>query len=65
MEKYKFEIDETNTPLSKLTSEISKQENELKLLETEYKNVVLEQGKNYSEAKISWCSGGVHHAPSG
>lgn len=41
----------TNTPLEKLTSEISKQENELKILEIEYKNVVLGQGKNSSEAK--------------
>ena len=39
------------SPLEKLTAKISEQENELKSLQTEYKNVVLEQGKNSTEAK--------------
>ena len=39
------------TPLEKLTSKISEQEDELKALQIQYKNVVLEQGKNSCEAK--------------
>ncbi len=45
------EMTKSQSPLEKLTAKISEQENELKLLQTEYKNVVLEQSKNSTEAK--------------
>ena len=45
------EMTKSQSPLEKLTTKISEQENELKSLQTEYKNVVLEQGKNFTEAK--------------
>ena len=45
------EMTKSQSPLEKLTTKISEQENELKSLQTEYKNVVLEQGKNSTEAK--------------
>ena len=39
------------TPLNKLTNEISEQGEKLNALQTQYKNVVLTQGKNSTEAK--------------
>lgn len=45
------EMTKCGSPLEKLTAKISEQENELKSLQTEYKNVVLEQSKNSTEAK--------------
>lgn len=45
------EMTKCGSPLEKLTAKISEQEDELRSLQTEYKNVVLEQGKNSTEAK--------------
>lgn len=51
MEEYNSRLDESKTPLNKLNSELEEQGAKLKFLQTEYKNVVLDQGKNSTEAK--------------
>lgn len=45
------QLEKSKAPLDKLNSELSEQVSKLKSLQTAYKNVVLEQGKNSSEAK--------------
>ncbi len=45
------EMEKSQTPLDKLNQELLEQGEKLRLLQTEYKNVVLEQGKNSTEAK--------------
>ena len=45
------EMEKSKTPLDKLNSKLSEQGEKLKSLQTQYKNVVLEQGKNSTEAK--------------
>ncbi len=44
-------MEKSKTPLDKLNTELSNQGEKLKSLQTEYKNVVLSQGKNSTEAK--------------
>lgn len=45
------EMEKSQTPLDKLNQELLERGEKLHLLQTEYKNVVLEQGKNSTEAK--------------
>ena len=45
------QMEKSKTPLDKLNTELSEQGEKLKSLQTQYKNVVLEQGKNSTEAK--------------
>ena len=45
------EMEKSQTPLDKLNQELLEQGEKLRLLQTEYKNVVLEQGKNSTEAR--------------
>ena len=45
------EMEKSQTPLDKLNQELLEQGEKLKSLQTEYKNVVLVQGKNSTEAK--------------
>lgn len=45
------EIEKSQTPLDKLDTELLEQGEKLRILQTEYKNVVLEQGKNSTKAK--------------
>ena len=45
------QLEKSKTPLDKLNTELSEQGEKLKSLQTEYKNVVLSQGKNSTEAK--------------
>lgn len=54
LKKYQSELEKTNsksTALEKLTKTIDTQEDELSKLKTQYKEVVVEQGKNSEEAK--------------
>ncbi len=45
------QLEKSKTPLDKLNTELSEQGTKLKELQIEYKNVVLSQGKNSTEAK--------------
>lgn len=45
------EMEKSQTPLDKLNQKLLEQGEKLRLLQTEYKNVVLEQGKNSTEAR--------------
>lgn len=45
------EMEKSQTPLDKLNAELLEQGEKLRLLQTEYKNLVLGQGKNSTEAK--------------
>ncbi len=45
------QLEKTKAPLDKLNAELSEQGSKLKSLQTAYKNVVLEQGKNSAEAR--------------
>lgn len=49
--KVKAEAEKSQSPLDKLNDKIKEQGKKLSKLQTQYKNVVLEQGKNSSEAK--------------
>ncbi len=45
------QMEKSKTPLDKLNTELSEQGERLKSLQTQYKNVVISQGKNSTEAK--------------
>ena len=51
LSKVKAEAEKSQAPLDRLNAEINEQGKKLIELQTQYKNVVLEQGKNSSEAK--------------